>query len=106
PMVAKFGQTMGEDILVKSLKWESFNFLEGKTPQGGIEITATFETEFIREHNSLDDFLKAANSFFDRLRGQFPDYEITYSKLPGTTQEDEALEVNFNEIEKMPQRIA
>ena len=106
PMVAKFGQTMGEDILVKSLKWESRRFLEDQKNSDLPEVNATFETEFTREHKSLDDFLLEANQFFDQLHKQFPNYKVTYSKLPGTTQDDEALEVNFNEIEKIPQRIS
>ncbi|MCC7259777.1 MAG: hypothetical protein IT567_01945 [Alphaproteobacteria bacterium] len=102
--VNAFRQAMNDDVRVKSMDWKVGDFIkikEDAVPQ----LTANFEVEFTKEW-SLEEFHKNATAFFERLKKRFPDYEVTHSKLPGTIGENEDLEVNFDEAQTLPQRIA
>lgn len=99
PMVADFGTAMHTDSLVKQFKWTATSYRPTKltTPARPTEVLMQFDMEFYTGGNKdVDAFLATTEAFFERLQGKFEAFEVEYSKLPGTA-ENEVFETSFDE---------
>lgn len=105
PLIARFGQALNDEVLVKSVNWKASNFLALKKGEQS-KVSVVFEVEFLKSHDQIEDFLREANLFFARLRNLMPEYTVDYSKLPGTVSKDEAMEIDFSERSALPEQIA
>lgn len=62
-------------------------------------VTMTVSLQFTEYGQDIERFTTDANAVLEVLQKNFPDYKVSYSKLPGSYSEQESLKVNIGKEE-------
>lgn len=76
-LIAKFNVIRGDDVLVQSIDWQ----VQEVPFQNRTTTIATFNVEFRNIGNSYQVLFKNFDSFVKRLKEEFKDYHVEYTRL-------------------------
>lgn len=97
-VLAQMRPALEEGVLIKSINWQGPVFMDpnAATTASPYPVTLLMDVEFNKYTDSVDTFIAASNRFFERIRAALPNYDLQYSKLPGTIAETEEMQVDFD----------
>lgn len=95
PLISRFATLLSDKILVQSIAWDTANFLSEKIPEKPVKMV--FKVEFLEQEQGNEEFIEDANIFIRKVKTTFPEYDVQHSRLPGIIQEDEDLEISFDD---------
>lgn len=61
------------------------------------QFSATFDVEFLDQKGNLEKFIEEFGAFYKKLQNKFSNYEVSYSKLPGTFEGGESRIISIGE---------
>lgn len=98
--ISQFSAFMSEEVRVSKFSWK-VNDKPETTPgevanDKDLPVTIELTLEFLKNTGDVNSFVKFSNAFFADMRASFAEYEITTSKLPGTVEDTESLEMDFS----------
>lgn len=92
--VAQLKPTLADGILVGSLHWSTVPD-KANPNSGNTYVKAEMSVEFRKHTGDVDKFVTQVREFVNRLKAQFPDYRVTYEKLPGVLEDTDTVEMSF-----------
>lgn len=82
-------------VVVQKILWKDESRLEDLFNQQPPRISIEMDVEFTESTGSVDAFALKAKEFFARTKAAFPQYTMTYSKLPGIIDQAESFRTEF-----------
>jgi hypothetical protein len=86
-------------VIVKRLTWKNETKLEDVLSALPQQVTIDMDVEFVDSTGTIDNFSQRARDFFKRIQNAFPQYTVTFSKLPGVLDQEQAFRAEFKETE-------
>lgn len=103
--IKDFRRAANEVVIVKKLSWKDGTKMEDIFNKLPIQTSIDMDVEFVDSTGSVDAFALKAREFFARVKAAFPQYTVTYSKLPGIIDQAQSFRAEFtgNEDNKKTQ---
>lgn len=95
--IKDFKIAASNDIIVKKISWKDNTKMEDVFNKLPLQITIDMDVEFTNTTGTVDAFAQKARAFFDRARSTFPQYIMTYSKLPSIIDQAQAFRAEFKD---------
>lgn len=97
--VGEFSKLLNDDTLVQKLDWSvTSNYPGSRRPMIATAqpVEANFTVEFLNNDGSVDAFLARTDQFYKAVSEAFKDYKVTFASIPGITNREKSMEVDFN----------
>lgn len=95
--VSTFAQSLDESTLVRRFEWESISDINtSRRPETLNDMEVRFDIEFLDSVRTVDALITRTDTFRTSLQTLFPEFNVSYSQLPGTVKDDELFEIDFD----------